>query len=182
MLNSAATFGSMSKQTPIATTESVPPEVVEEEARALKGLYQQYVDRIAAKTGERPSQEKIGEEFEIGTQGMVWQYLNGKRSLGVVAAERFARGLGVPIESFSPRLASIVRRAALVTGNVAPPEPSKADLANAIVIVARALSGSDGAARERAKSLIAILSKPAVSDSEVERRMPVTKTRRPRSK
>lgn len=54
------------------------------------------------------SQEAFGAEFEIGTQGMVWQYLNHRSPLNLEAALKFARALHCSIEDFSPRLAGIL--------------------------------------------------------------------------
>ena len=51
------------------------------------------------------SQEAFGDEYGIGTQGMVWQYLNARSPLNLSAAIKFARGLGVPVSKFSHRLA-----------------------------------------------------------------------------
>jgi SOS-response transcriptional repressor LexA len=68
----------------------------EKEAAALRELWD------ARK--EKRSQEAFGAEFGLGTQGMVWQYLNGKRPLNLKAAIAFATELGVKISDFSPRL------------------------------------------------------------------------------
>jgi len=51
------------------------------------------------------SQEEFGAKFEIGSQGMVWQYLNGRSPLNLNAAIKFAHGLGVKVVDFSPTLA-----------------------------------------------------------------------------
>lgn len=52
------------------------------------------------------SQEAFGAKFDIGSQGMVWQYLNAKSPLNLVAALKFCNGLRCDIVDFSPRLAS----------------------------------------------------------------------------
>ncbi len=57
------------------------------------------------------SQEEFGKVFEIGSQGMVWQYLNGKSPLNIIAASKFADGLGVQIRDFSPHWAKILSEA-----------------------------------------------------------------------
>lgn len=67
-----------------------------QEASALKRLYKARVTM---------SQQAFGDLYQIGSQGMVWQYLNGKRPLNKDAAMKFARGLNCQIEDFSPRLA-----------------------------------------------------------------------------
>jgi SOS-response transcriptional repressor LexA len=50
------------------------------------------------------SQEDFGAKFEIGSQGMVWQYLNARSPLNLPAAIKFANGLGVKVSDFSPTL------------------------------------------------------------------------------
>ena len=66
-----------------------------QEAAALKRLYTERVNM---------SQAAFGELYEIGTQGMVWQYLNAGAPLNVKVAAKFARALGVDMAEFSPRL------------------------------------------------------------------------------
>jgi hypothetical protein len=51
------------------------------------------------------SQEAFGAKYEVGNQAAVGFFLNGKTALGLLAAIRFARGLGCRVEDFSPRLA-----------------------------------------------------------------------------
>lgn len=53
----------------------------------------------------RLSQTMFGKTYEIGTQGMVWQYLSGGTPLNHVAAAKFAKGLDVPVSAFSETLA-----------------------------------------------------------------------------
>jgi transcriptional regulator with XRE-family HTH domain len=65
------------------------------------------------------SQEEFADKFEIGTQGMVWQYLNGYSPLNLEAAIKFARALRCTIGDFSPSLEQVLRPAfsdGLVTG------------------------------------------------------------------
>jgi SOS-response transcriptional repressor LexA len=69
------------------------------ESAALKSAFEQR----AQETGI--SQERFGLEHDIGSQGMVWQYLNAHRPLSLRVALKFSRGLGVPLSNFSPRLA-----------------------------------------------------------------------------
>lgn len=52
------------------------------------------------------SQEQFGAEYDLGSQGVVWQYLNAHIPLNLAAALKFARGLGVRIADFSPTLAA----------------------------------------------------------------------------
>lgn len=68
------------------------------------------------------SQKEFGREFGLGTGSMVWQYLHGHRSLSLKAGSRFARGLGVPIEQFSPRLALELRDVMVALGLEAAPD------------------------------------------------------------
>lgn len=69
-----------------------------EEAAKLKRLFQTHNE-------PKRSQAAFAEEFDLGTQGNVWQYLNAKIPLNAQAAAKFAKGLGIHIRDFSPRLA-----------------------------------------------------------------------------
>lgn len=77
------------------------------------------------------SQLQFGEEFEIGSQGVVWQYLNGHIPLNLGAALKFASGLGVAVKAFSPTLAKQLGQANHAEGHAmaqifeAMPEPEK---------------------------------------------------------
>lgn len=71
--------------------------------RTLKKLYEDNVP-------EGMSQEQFGQRYGIGSQGMVWQYLNGHTPLTVEACARFARGLGVKIEDISPILGDALHK------------------------------------------------------------------------
>lgn len=63
------------------------------------------------------SQLQFGEEFDIGSQGLVWQYLNGHIPLNLGAALKFASGLGVAVKEFSPNLAKQLGHANHAEGN-----------------------------------------------------------------
>jgi hypothetical protein len=65
------------------------------DAARLKRLFEEKADK---------SQQAFGLEHEIGTQGMVWQYLNARRALNLDALLKFAYGLKVPVEQISPTL------------------------------------------------------------------------------
>lgn len=52
------------------------------------------------------SQQEFGGALGIGSQGAVWQYLNGKIALNLPVAIKFARGLGCSVEDISPTLAA----------------------------------------------------------------------------
>ena len=68
-----------------------------EEAGKLKALFSER---------NRISQLAFGQKFEIGSQGMVWQYLNARAPINLDAALKFARALDCSVADFSPRLAS----------------------------------------------------------------------------
>lgn len=153
----------------------VDPDVVRAEAAALRALYERYKAEQLA-NGVRVSQERFGDDHGIGSQGMVWQYLEGKRAVGLEAAERFARAFGVPIFAFSPRLAEIARRVGAVAG--APGSPVEHETLDAALLLIRSLISNDPGARERARDILAVLQRAPVSDAEVERRMPITKPKR----
>jgi hypothetical protein len=84
--------------------EVVPDKVRLKESAALKALYEQHSNGM--------KQGAFGKAYEIGTAGMVWQYLNNHRPLSLVVASKFSVGLKVPIDSFSPRLGEQARQAA----------------------------------------------------------------------
>lgn len=58
---------------------------------------------------EGMTQERFGEVSGIGSQGMVWQFLNGHTPLTVEAAARFAKTLGCTIYDISPMLDAAIR-------------------------------------------------------------------------
>jgi phage repressor protein C with HTH and peptisase S24 domain len=68
----------------------------QEDIRRLKRLFDE-------KAGL--SQKDFGSRWGIGSPGMMSQYLTGKRSLGLAAAIKFAKGLGVEVVDISPTLA-----------------------------------------------------------------------------
>lgn len=76
-----------------------------EDAKRLLDLFQRWQRNQPKKV----SQDEFGASCQIGTQGMVWQYLNAHRPLNHSAAQRFAAGLNVAIDDFSPHLADEIR-------------------------------------------------------------------------
>ncbi|MGX9698144.1 S24 family peptidase [Janthinobacterium lividum] len=79
-----------------------------EDAQRLKSLFDAREPKI--------SQAEFGAKFEIGSQGMVWQYVAARRPLNIKAATAFARGLGVNVEEISPTIAEEIAAAASHTG------------------------------------------------------------------
>lgn len=79
---------------------SKPPKAITDAGR-LKALY---VERSMGLT-----QKEFGKRYQIGSQGMVWQYLNDKAPLNPGVAMKFANALGVSISEFSPSLAKQVK-------------------------------------------------------------------------
>lgn len=79
------------------------------DAARLKLLFERHQAQLDPK--EKLTQEEFGERYGIGSQGMVWQYLNARTPLNLPAAARFAKGLGCKIEDFSPSLAADVMEA-----------------------------------------------------------------------
>lgn len=94
--NSAAYSSGMEKT---SKKSKIEPVHIEEAAR-LKRLFD---------ARSTTSQMKFGADNEIGSQGMVWQYLNARAPLNLDAALKFAKGLGCPVSDFSPRLAESLR-------------------------------------------------------------------------
>lgn len=70
----------------------------------LKKLYEARV---------RISQEEFGQEYGIGSQGMVWQYLNGYTPLNYDSAAKFSEGLRCTIEDISPEMDEALKRSIL---------------------------------------------------------------------
>ena len=79
-----------------------------EDAQRLKSLFDAREPKI--------SQAEFGAKFEIGSQGMVWQYVAARRPLNIKAATAFARGLGVNVEEISATIAAEIAAAASHTG------------------------------------------------------------------
>lgn len=111
------------------------------EARALRALFQAY-----SKTDGALSQELFGERYGLGTQGNVWQYLNGRMPLNVEAATKFAQGLGCSVADFSPALEAERKRLAAVTPApdqmVHVPEKLPAHIAEDVLRYVAALSAA----------------------------------------
>lgn len=92
------------------TTKAAKIEPIHiEEAAKLKALFD-------SRAGM--SQERFGHDFEIGSQGMVWQYLNARSALNQDAALKFAKGLGCSVADFSPRLAAKLKEVVSLSSNV----------------------------------------------------------------
>lgn len=101
---------------------------------ALKRLYD-------ARVPNGMTQKEFGAKYDIGSQGMVWQYLTGYRPLSYEAAAKFARGLRCNIYDIShemaeslqveilPFLGKALRRAAMYAALAVLPAimPSTAD-------------------------------------------------------
>lgn len=51
------------------------------------------------------SQKDFASRYGLGSGSMMTQYLQGKRAIGLEAAIKFAKGLGVPLEAISVELA-----------------------------------------------------------------------------
>ncbi len=87
-------------------------------------------------TARPMSQEEFGELFGIGNQAAVYQYLDGRIPLNPEAAAKFAAGLKVEVQDFSPRLAehiaSLAQVAAPITstsdGRILVPVTSREEL------------------------------------------------------
>jgi SOS-response transcriptional repressor LexA len=75
-----------------------------EDAERLDQMWTQFKNKT------KMSQEKFGQEFDIGTQGAVWQYKEGRRPLNLAALIKFCKGFSTAIactpEDISPTLAS----------------------------------------------------------------------------
>lgn len=111
----------------MTTTENRRSKVTpihQAEAAALKRLWYAYKLKPDSLT-----QKDFGERFEIGKQAAVGNFINGRIPLSLKAAAGFAKGLGVAIEAFSPRLAGMAATLA--------PKPQPQDWRSAAELVAR---------------------------------------------
>lgn len=81
--------------------KKIDPKIVIAEADALRNLWDE------ADGTKRGTQAEFGERLEIGSQGLMWQLLNGKTPLSLKAAKAFAAGLHCKLSDFSPRLAAL---------------------------------------------------------------------------
>lgn len=81
-----------------------------DDANRLKALFDQREPKM--------SQAEFGSQFELGTQGMVSQYLLARRPLNIKAATAFARGLGVAVVEFSPTIAGQINDASQAAGDI----------------------------------------------------------------
>jgi len=131
-----ATFGYptywMDAETPSPRQSATSPTIPASAAAALGTLEKWQIDDAARlkelfDSKAQFSLEEFGRRFEVGTQGMVWQYLNARRALNIKAASAFAKGLGVPVDSFSARLADEVRLAASHIADAIPAVPQGAE-------------------------------------------------------
>lgn len=90
------------------------------DAARLKELWDARAQKI--------SQMKFALDNDLGTQGNVGHLLHGRSPLNVVTATKFAKGLGVKIEDFSPTLAEQIKQAS----NVIEPNARLAGLGVAV--------------------------------------------------
>lgn len=61
----------------------------------------------AISQSEKGTQAEFGEQYLIGNQSAVGQFLRGKTPLSLKAAKGFAKGLNCQVSDFSPRLAAL---------------------------------------------------------------------------
>ena len=97
---------SKSKDPPAKSQKpKVPDQQRIDNAQRLKALYYK-------KFGKKSTQDEIGKQALIGTQGMVNQYLNATRPLNIKAAIKFCKILDCKIDDFSPEIANQIEEAA----------------------------------------------------------------------
>lgn len=73
------------------------------EAAALRAIWMRELPRL--RDEGIGTQERFGQQFEIGNQAAVGFFLNGKTALSLKAALGFAKGLRCSVADFSQRLA-----------------------------------------------------------------------------
>lgn len=106
-VDAAFSHGQMRKST--KTKPKKPLEAWQaEDAQRLKALWE-------SRPEPKLSQAEFGATYALGTQGNVWQYLNGEIPLNLSAAIRFAQGLKCKVSDISPTLAADLDRIAPAT-------------------------------------------------------------------
>jgi len=88
----------------MSNKKAIVTEEHRKEAAALKAIWD---------STPHPGQFEFGEQYGIGNQSAVSQFLNGKTPLSLEAAAGFSAGLGCNISDFSPRLAELASRVAV---------------------------------------------------------------------
>lgn len=142
-----------------------------EESRRLKAIWDA--------ASPRPSQAVFAEEFDIGGQSAVNNFLNGKSALSIKAARGFARGLGCEISDFSPRLGLV----AADLGTLAAPRENAQrgtsysvpliveELTRALTTLSRALDTPDKISRAQVELLISLWLKDRSEPVNIARRI-----------
>jgi len=75
------------------------------DAERLRAAWKAYQDARKL-VGERPTQEWLAVETGLGTQGLIWQYLNGRIPLNLKALLKICAAIGARPADISPTLAS----------------------------------------------------------------------------
>jgi SOS-response transcriptional repressor LexA len=73
------------------------------DAKRLKAAWKAYQD-ARREVGERPTQEWLAAETGLGTQGVIWQYLNGNIPLNLKALLKICKAIGSRPSDISPTL------------------------------------------------------------------------------
>ena len=92
---------------------SIPSQIKAVEAAALRAAYEASTERTHG---------RFAKDAGFSSGAMVWQYLSGHRPLNLHDAALFAKGLNVPVRSFSARLDLEFREIARAVHG-APPTP-----------------------------------------------------------
>lgn len=141
--------------------QAIDLAIVSEEAKLLKSIWDN--------TPNRGNQAEFGEQFEIGNQSAVGQFLRGETALSPKAARGFAKGLNCSIVDFSPRLAKEAELNAkftqseklTVSGLLAELAPlitdAPEDVKLAIKRIAQAYQADPVDGENKAKAIIALL-------------------------
>ncbi len=95
----------------MSSKKAIVTEEHREEAALLSALW----DRLP-----HASQTIFGEQYDVGSQSAVGQFLRGDTPLSLKAAAGFAMGLGVKISEFSPRLARQALQYGELSGSTTP--------------------------------------------------------------
>ena len=92
----------------------------------MNTLYEQEAAKLKQLFSEKSplSQREFARKYNLGTPGNLWQYLNGRRPLNAQIASTIAKGIGVSVSDFSPRLAKEINNLKAAEEVVPAPVPN----------------------------------------------------------
>jgi len=100
------------------------PEQQADAARLLV-LWSAWQQRTKTEGKKALTQGEFGYRYDVGSQGMVWQYLHGRTPLNLKAVMAFAAAVDCRIEDISPALAVTAQTVSEAVADTPPPPKSR---------------------------------------------------------